>query len=289
MTIWALVDGGGSKTRIRVIDAATGDILSESRSGPGNLTLGADTVWTSILAGLENPGVPQPAHIFAGLAGVESIDAREAFLMQARWPTTLISDRDSGLCGALLGAPGACLTVGTGVALSWLAGDGVVHRRGGLGFVLGDEGGGAWIGRRVVQLLAYHADRGLLDGASEHVAKALGMGVSLPEWVAFGQQAKPADFAALAPMVFTLADAGEALPKRVIDEGVAALIDLLSAVPSDLPIALVGGLTGCYVDRLREFGLPIVDAKGDALDGLWLDASGRVTLNLQRWSTHEYA
>lgn len=288
MTIWALVDGGGSKTRIRVIDAATGDILSESRSGPGNLTLGAEIVWTSIRAGLETPGVPQSTHIFAGLAGVESTGAREAFLAQARWPTTLISDRDSGLCGAFLGAPGACLTVGTGVALSWQTHDGVIHRRGGLGFVLGDEGGGAWVGRRVVQLLAHQADRGLLDDASEHVAMALGMGATLPEWVAFGQQAKPADFAALAPVVFTLADAGAPLPKRVIDEGVSALVDLLSAVPSQLPIALVGGLTGCYVDRLREFGLPIVDAKGDALDGLWLDASGRVTLDLQRWSTDEY-
>lgn len=285
MTVWALVDGGGSKTHVRLVDAATGATLSECRSGPGNLTLGAETVWSSIQAALETPGVPEPTQIFAGLAGVESIGARDAFLAQARWPTTLISDRDSGLCGAFLGDPGACLTVGTGVALSWQTHDGVMHRRGGLGFVLGDEGGGAWIGRRVVQLLAYQADRGVLDETHRAVAEALGIGVALSAWVAFGQQARPAEFAALAPVVFALADSGVSLATRVVDEGVSALLDLLDGLPLDLSIALVGGLAVCYQDRLCERGLPIVDAKGDALDGLWLDASGRVTLDLERWST----
>jgi glucosamine kinase len=286
VTLWALIDGGGSKTRVRIVDAVTGEQQVEKLVGPGNLSLGATAVWQSIQAAFKDLGALQPTRIFAGLAGVETASARDAFLHQATIPTVLMSDRDSGLLGALGGAPGACLTVGTGVALSWCTPEGVVSRRGGLGFVLGDAGGGAWLGHQALQRLAYHVDRDSIDQSMTAVLAMLPMGSTLTDWIQFAQTAKPADFATLAPLIFHAAKDGVPLAMDIVNAGVLELLDLIQAIPSGLPVALVGGLAGCYQDRFLEAGVPIIDARGDALDGLWLYASGAVDLELQTWVSH---
>jgi len=137
----------------------------------------------------------------------------------------------------------------------------------------------------MLQILAHQADRGIESDGVQAVIDAFGIGPGLADWVSFGQQATPAEFAALAPHVFLLADSGSALAQQIVAEGTAALLETLEGLPAELPIALVGGLTPCYQDRLRAQGLPIVSAKGDALDGLWLEASGLVRLAIERWST----
>ncbi len=281
MTVWALVDGGGSKTRVRLIDAAHGDILGEATAGPGNLTRGADQVWSSIhdaLGSLDQT----PEALYCGLAGVESALHRDRFLATSRYPLTLISDRDSGLLGAHQGKPGACLTVGTGVALAWMGLDGSIAKRAGLGFVLGDEGGGAWLGRRAFQRIARQLD-GLEDsGVDTAVLARFGVGATLAEVVAFGQQATPDVFAKYAPLVFELEQEGLHLGRTVVTEALSELMTLLAEVPTELPLALVGGLAPLYRERFQALGVSTVQAKGDALDGLWLDAQSPVQ-TIERW------
>ena len=117
MKLIALIDGGGTKTRVRFLNQADQTVISEVVTGPSNLGLGADVCLKQIMQAIALAGVPMPVRYVAGLAGSEYIEQRSAFLSNAPCETLLVSDRDSGLFGAHCGMPGGCLTVGTGVAL----------------------------------------------------------------------------------------------------------------------------------------------------------------------------
>jgi len=48
MSLIALVDGGGTKTRVRLLNQADQVVIAEVVTGPSNLGLGADTCWNQI-------------------------------------------------------------------------------------------------------------------------------------------------------------------------------------------------------------------------------------------------
>ena len=97
----------------------------------------------------------------------------------------------AGLFGAHSGRPGGCLTIGTGVSFAWWNESGVVTRRGGFGFVLGDQGGGAWIGQRLLCGLIRLADRGDLLPSHINLIESLEIGPTPNDWITFANQASP--------------------------------------------------------------------------------------------------
>lgn len=277
-----LVDGGGSKTRVRLLDGHSGCTVAEAISGPGNLALGVDPVWEAIEEAVGRCGA-RPERWVMGLAGAELASERVAFLARTEQPVLLLSDRDAGLLGAHQGAPGVALTVGTGVALAWMDVTGRVGRRGGFGFVLGDEGGGAWLGRRLLSDLCHAMDRdpGAIDPM---LLTALAIGRTPAAWIAFSQGATPSQFARLAPLVWDSAARDEPIARAIVEAGVSALMALQEGLPSALPVALVGGLASVYEPLLRAQGLPVVPALGDAMDGLQWVALGSPKGCLEVWS-----
>lgn len=273
------IDGGGSGTRARLADAH-GRPLGSGRAGPSALGQGIAQAWRHVGDALDkafaDAGLPRaPEREIAlglGLAGIERPSRRDGFLAAdpgfAR--CVLFSDAQTTLRGAFGGAPGIVIAAGTGSIGLVQRRDGAQRRVGGWGFPVGDEGSGAWLGQRAMQVA-----QGALDGRA--VAGLLARGVwrlagadagSLLRWCeGAGQQA----YAQLAPAVFDAARAGDPAAVALLDAGAAELarhIEALSIDDMTLPIVMAGSIG----ERLRDRLPPPQRARcvaplGDSADG----------------------
>jgi len=273
------IDGGGSGTRARVADA-DGCPLGSGRAGPSALGQGIVQAWRHIGEALDaafaDAGLPRaPEREIAlglGLAGIERPSRRDEFLVADPGFACcmLFSDAQTTLRGAFGGAPGIVIAAGTGSIGLVQRRDGSQRRVGGWGFPAGDEGSGAWIGQRAMQVA-----QGALDGRT--AAGPLARGVwriagsdadALLRWCeSAGQHA----YAQLAPAVFDAARDGDADALALLDAAAAELarhVDALSAEEPVLPIVMAGSIG----ERLRE-RLPAalrarcVAPQGDSADG----------------------
>ncbi len=286
MKLTAFVDGGGTKTRVRLVDHSVGAIVGEVVTGPANLGLGCKACWNQIGRAIDIAGLDLPARCVVGLAGTEYSEERQGFLASAPFPTILVSDRDAGLFGAHGGRPGGCLTVGTGVSFAWLDPRGIITRRGGFGFMLGDQGGGAWMGQRLLCGLIRLADRSDLQPSHISLIESLEIGASPTDWITFANQATPLEFGSLAPKVLNT-ESTISLSADIISEGVAELESLIREFPKVLPLALVGGLAHAYKNHLKMLGFDVVTADGNALDGLSYIDQHLSTLRIDRWKSND--
>src|SRR5258708_6279615 len=124
--------------------------------------------------------------------------------------------------------------------------------RGGAGWggVCGDEGSGAWVGRRALSVVTASADgrepETALIGAVLTAAQ-----VNEPrELIAWAAQATPALLATLAPVVSSVADAGDLRANAIISLGVEELVlqvralarQLFGAERAAVPVAFTGGM-----------------------------------------------
>lgn len=271
------VDGGGSGCRARLADAE-GRVLGEGRSGPANLTTGfdaaiaaVDEAWRRafVAAGVDVAAAAR-THVAIGLAGAAALGdgTRVAALAFPFASVTVRSDSEIACLGAHGGAPGALVVLGTGSQAILVDGSGVT-RFGGWGFALSDDGSGAVLGRTAARraLLGHEG----IEAATPFTAAVMDRFDGLPtRMLDFALQARPADFAALAPMVFDHAAAGDAAAVVLRDAAVADVEKLLDRlVRAAAPrIALSGGLADSYRPLLSgRFTALLRPAEGDALDG----------------------
>lgn len=256
------LDGGGTKTALRYGTETL-------RLGPSALSLGTTPLLACRREARLHWSLPDRVFWVMSLAGCEHEAHRNALL--ARWgePMLLMSDRDAGWLGASGGEPRAVLTIGTGTALAWMTSERLFGHAGGLGFILGDEGGGAWIGRSALRSLAQ-----ALDGDPRVClsiptwAEGLQVAPSLAAVMGLTEEATPARYAQRAPWVIDAALAGEPVACQILDQAVTALHHLLQRVPEPLPVALVGGLSPFFRDRLQALGHALTPSRGDVFDGL---------------------
>lgn len=274
---WLLgIDGGGTRCRARLTEAG-GQVLGEGLGGPANIRLGLATAWTGILqavdAALATAGLDRSildrTRIGLGLAGIvtEADGVATAQAAPLRFAAVAaVSDAHAACLGATGGADGAILITGTGSQGFALVG-GVAHAIGGYGFPASDQGSGAWMGREAVRaaLLAHDglAPRGPLAHA---VLDRLGGGPD--EIVPWSFAAKPADYAALAPLVLEHAadPAADAILRRAADD-LAAMVRRLVELGAPT-VSLVGGLAGPLLPWLPDDVRPsLAPPRGDAMDG----------------------
>lgn len=167
--------------------------------------------------------------------------------------------------GALAGADGTVLSVGTGaVALSAHAGR--VRRVDGRGLLLGDEGSGAWLGLAGLRAAARAAEgtgpaTALLHDAVDRLGPP-------PGWAAV---TSPGELAGLAELVLGAAGRGDDVAAGIVADAVAALAGTIRAAAyPGRPVTVVGGLADTLGPRLRT-AAPELDWRapaGDACDGL---------------------
>ncbi|NNE86104.1 MAG: ATPase [Alphaproteobacteria bacterium] len=248
------VDGGGSKTRIALYDAA-GQQLGLTIAGPTSLTLRGPQAWDVILDALRglcaaishDPDDFRDMHFGIGLAGVNNGDQRAAFIDAAPAVGALHVATDSYIAalGAHQGKPGAIIIVGTGSVGYRIDAGGGSRLVGGWGFPVGDEGSGAWLGRAAL-VQALHAFEGRLPGGATELHRALieRCGPTRDEMMGWLLGAASTKYAALAPLVIDCAGRDD---PAALELAAAAgkEIDAL-AVALDparvIPLSLVGGL-----------------------------------------------
>lgn len=170
------IDGGGTSTRARIA-RLDGTPLASAKAGGVNPNSGSDPVQAltdvleEALAGLSVDERSQITAGVAGLAGHLSSPDRMTKAAQTAWqavglPGTPVVYSDlvvaywSGLAGTDSEAPdeGMILVAGTGAVAAVVNGTDITHLVDGNGYLLGDYGGGIWLGIQIA--------RAALDSAS---------------------------------------------------------------------------------------------------------------------------
>jgi glucosamine kinase len=274
MAFYLGVDGGGTGCRAAVADA-DGVVLGRGAAAAANVFTDPEGARANVVAAAEaalaaagRPVTADELIAALGLAGLNVGDAAErlaAALPFAR--ARVVTDAHAAARGALGTADGVAAAIGTGSVFAAQRG-GAMRFLGGWGFVLGDHGSGARMGRELLEaaLLAHDglAPRTLILDAA--LAEAGG-----PEaLVAWARAARPADFARHAPRLIAAADAGDPAAAAILaraEAAVAASIDALRAA-GPVPVAFLGGLGPVFAARLTpRYGDAVRAPLGDSLDG----------------------
>jgi len=255
------VDGGGSKTRVILADA-DGNNLSDV-TGPGSAMAPgrgdfsgrviAETARLALTeAGREGErlktlvvgvaGVGRPSEARALSAVLEDLEIADEVVVQG--------DGEIALTDAFGDGAGIILISGTGSIAYGRGPSKTLARCGGWGPSMGDEGSGAWIGRRALGIVAASADgrepATALTGAVLTAAQ-----VNEPaELIPWAIAATPKELAALAPVVFNAASAGDIRASALVGLAVEELVLHVRALAIKLfgddraaaPVAFSGGL-----------------------------------------------
>lgn len=155
-------DLGGSTTRI-VIEHSDGSIVGEGVAAGGSPVAQPETAQASFEEALRSAlGDVDPARVRGGLIGMAgSIVLRDPVRragFDSAWSRIglagrprIVSDLEVAYASATDEDTGVVLIAGTGVSAAKIARWQVRERRGGYGWMLGDEGAGVWLGRAAVR------------------------------------------------------------------------------------------------------------------------------------------
>ena len=270
------IDGGGTNCRAALATAA-GEVIGRGRSGPSNIMTDLDGARASIEAAARlaladagrDPSMLPRVPAVLGLAGTNVGGYKQQLLAGLPFAESAVeSDALIALEGALGEEDGAIAILGTG-SIFMARRAGAFHTIGGWGFMLSDLGGGARIGRDLLQetLLANDDIRPgspLTDRVLDR------FGGDPREIVKFAAAARPAEFGGFAPLVFEHA-ADDPVAARILGSAVADIEEALDALrlAPDHKLSLIGGLGPLLApllsDRYRErVTPPYRDALGGA-------------------------
>ncbi|MDQ2660546.1 MAG: hypothetical protein M3Y52_01585 [Actinomycetota bacterium] len=198
-------------------------------------------------------------------------------------PVAVAIDAVTAHLGALAGAGGAIVALGTGAIAFGTDGRDVWRRVDGWGHLLGDRGGGAWIGLRGLDA-AIRSHDGVDDAGTALLAAALRRFGEVPTWPSqlYTRADRAGVLASFATEVAALAAAGDPAARRIMaDAGSEAARSVLAALAPGIPprVAATGGLIaagGALADAFaatiaaRRIDVEIAAPLGDPLDGALL-------------------
>ncbi len=167
-------DGGATKTTGVAIDSSR-NVVAEETGGPSNFQIiGTEKASENIVATAEliltkaGADFSRIKTVYLGLTGAGRIgdadrmrDGFIGYLVKRHYPVPVIqigSDAIAALEGAFSGRPGMILISGTGSILFAKDDDERIHRVGGWGRLIGDEGSGYAIGRACLAAVSREMD-----------------------------------------------------------------------------------------------------------------------------------
>ena len=269
-------DGGGTKTLGILADRA-GTELARMQLGPGNPNVagvdGAARTLLDLIAGCCDAARKTPQDIGAavfGLAGVGSIPVRNKLYEAVRsmiaaksWsPMNVTIDTDARIAleGAFGGGPGVVIIAGTGSNLIGKLPDGTIGSVGGWGRVLGDEGGGYYLGLETVRAVARDVD-GRSHASRLRALLANRFGWDTRDRIIAAVYQEKFDLASIAPLVMESAAEGDAAAIGLLQQSAGHLVDSLAALVRRMPgvspvgVVFIGGLIDhdtVYAEILRR-------------------------------------
>ncbi|HEX6507183.1 MAG TPA: BadF/BadG/BcrA/BcrD ATPase family protein [Chloroflexota bacterium] len=267
------VDGGQSSTSC-VLGTLDGTVLGVGGAGPCNH--------------VHQPGGPERMHRALGDSIGQALDAVRprpdrvtavylalsggSQLALEIVPTIIPSrhlladpDAPAALASGTYGGPGIGLIAGTGTVAVAENADGERAYRGGWGYMVGDEGGGYWIGMRAVQAAARAQDgRAPRTTLRERILEFYEeIDLRMVAQRMYGGEIGRPQLAALAPIVIQAAEEGDAVAGSILELAAEELASLVEAA--------------CSAVRLTEERERVIVATGGVLrpgNPLWraLDA-----------------
>lgn len=234
------MDGGATKTAALISDLK-GVVLAEETGGPSNPQVVGPEKTADVIVGLVERlcskatcSTSQVLAVVAGLAGAGRDGDKErvktATLAEAKKRRTNVgkvaieSDGRIALEGALKGRPGIILIAGTGSFSLAKDHKGGIHRAGGWGRVVGDEGSGLVIGRDGLNAVAKHIDgRGKATMLTKLVDEKLGL--SNQEKIINAVYRENFDVATVAPLVIEAAEAKDVECARILNKATFELAE----------------------------------------------------------------
>jgi len=253
------IDAGGTATVCLLADDR-GDVLAEARGGGANLQsageLGVEKVLHQVMEAALAQHDVRPATICLGIAGVDRPDDVEAVrgIMRRIGLKTRPLVVNDALVALVAGAgdePGVVVVAGTGSIAYGRNAAGQAARAGGWGYLLGDEGGGFWIGRAALSAVVRQFDgRGPATLLTRMVLQHMRL-ASLTELIheIYYRDLQRHAIAGLAALVQGAADAGDAVAAQILARAggelaaaAASVITRLGMRGEAFPIVLAGGI-----------------------------------------------
>ncbi len=247
MTLVAL-DAGGTSTRAVALDT-TGQVLGYGRGPAGNPTAvgigpAAHAVAGAVGVALAAAG---PADVAVVAMAGEQTDAFRAEVtgrLAAYGVTRVVLEHDllALFCSGTPAADGYALIAGTGTVAARVVDGGLAQVVGGRGWLLGDAGGGFWIGRRVARAVIAALDGQTgptaltplvlatlgIDTRSSDPDSPAGRTAAIRQVVSAVYARRPVALAELAPLAFAVPD--DPVARAILVAASRALADLLEAV-----------------------------------------------------------
>ncbi len=255
------VDGGGTSTRAMVADERGTAIITVEGPGsavkPGGAEDSAAAIAAVVRDAMESAGMPNvtPKVLCVGVAGVGR-DAERQALWQALAGRDLAeevvvhADASIALDDAFGDGSGILLIGGTGSVAFGRSPAGVFARCGGWGPAFGDEGSGAWLGRRALSVVTAAADGREPPTALTGALLTAAQVANVEELIPWASAANPRDFASLVPAIAHTAAQGDPRANALLSIAVEELVlhvrslarQLFSDERASIPVALHGGL-----------------------------------------------
>jgi N-acetylglucosamine kinase-like BadF-type ATPase len=270
------IDAGGTKTVCLLADH-DGDVVAQARGGGANLQSAGELAVEKVLHQVMEEALGDrdilPTAICLGIAGVdrpEDADAVRGIMRRIgfKTPTLVVNDALVALTAGAGDDPGVVVVAGTGSIAYGRDAAGRAARAGGWGYLLGDEGGGFWIGRAALNAVVRQFDgRGpatiLTDLVLEHMH--LRSPTELIHEIYYRDLHRHA-ISGLAALVQRATDEGDAVSEQILTRAGAELTAAAASVIGRLemrgevfPTVLAGGifraipwLTSDVTTRLSE-------------------------------------
>src|SRR5580692_4288011 len=263
------IDGGGTRTRASIV-AVNGGVADEQVLAHGEngsikrLRVGAEAAEANLREILKD------VYAQAGMKGVSAASCGVASCSlpgTVEWITAVllefgaertevVGDEVIALDAAFEGGPGILQIAGTGSNTIGHAPDGSRESAGGYSSRLGDEGSGYWIGVNSLRRALHAYDREEPTQILKKVGEIWGT-PTMDQLINVGDGTPAPDFAALAPVINSLAEAGDPVALGVLHQAAADLVANVllvrsklrhkHAIEGEVPVAW----TGSVIDKMR--------------------------------------
>lgn len=259
------IDGGGTKTDFMLV-SENGDEISHITLGASNpVDIGMNKALEVLSSGIEavcGDIAKQKISVFAGIAGGITGDNKKkirSFLGKYRFARVDNgSDAQNAVASALGNENGTVVIVGTGVvAFSQI--DGILHRRGGFGYLFEEGGSGYAIGRDAI-IAALKDEEGSAESTmiTSLLKEKLSCGGLLGKLSHFYDGGKR-EIASYSPLVYKAFKHGDSVAKEILERNMACVARLIESTPKTSnrakkqSVALTGGQT-----RDAEVIIPLI-------------------------------